>query len=87
MVKAFMWSIWHARNDVIFADKCVNPREVLVMTDHCMLSWFSAAPEGLRSTLADPISSIRRSLKFIGPQSEVAEAAGTTEEAMDDIVG
>ncbi|XP_039120313.1 uncharacterized protein LOC120256691 [Dioscorea cayenensis subsp. rotundata] len=86
-IKAFVWAIWLTRNDVIFSDKCVCPHAVVVKTDHFILSWFSAASEGLRSTLEDSISSIQRSLEFTGPQSEGAGAAHTTEEAMDMSVG
>ncbi|XP_039145636.1 uncharacterized protein LOC120282866 [Dioscorea cayenensis subsp. rotundata] len=63
--KAFVWAIWLARNDVIFADK---------------------SPDGLRSTLDDSISSIRRSLDFTGPQSEGAVVPQSTGEALDDVV-
>ncbi|XP_039123610.1 cysteine-rich receptor-like protein kinase 25 [Dioscorea cayenensis subsp. rotundata] len=87
VIKAYVWSIWLARNNVIHAGICVNPLDVLVKTDLCILSWFSAAPEGLRSTLDDTISAVRRSLVFIGPQVEEAETAHSTEEAQEDSMG
>lgn len=66
----------------------MNPLDIFLKSDHYfILSWFSTAPDGLRSTLDDFNSSIRRSLEFTGPQSEVAEAAITTEEVLVDTVG
>lgn len=43
----------------------------------------SEAPDGLRSMLDDTISSIRRSLEFLGPQSEEGVDAHATEVAQD----
>lgn len=79
VVKAFVWSIWLTRNDYIFSAKCVNAISVLRMTGHLILSWFSAAPDGQRVKLEDSISSIRRSLEFIGPRTEGLRDAPTVE--------
>lgn len=42
---------------------------IIVKIDHMILSWFLAAGEGTREKLANFISSIRRSLEFLGPHS------------------
>ncbi|XP_039146846.1 uncharacterized protein LOC120284108 [Dioscorea cayenensis subsp. rotundata] len=80
-VKAFVWSIWLTRNDYIFSDKCAHPHSVMVKTDHMILSWFSAAPEGLGVKLDDSISSIRRSLEFSGSRPEGVEEESAIEVA------
>ncbi|XP_039123614.1 uncharacterized protein LOC120260240 [Dioscorea cayenensis subsp. rotundata] len=69
-VKAYVWSIWFTRNDYIFAAKCDSPLVVSMKTAHMLLSWYSAASVGVREKIAEPISSIRRSLEFVGPRSE-----------------
>lgn len=79
IVKAFVWSILLTRNDYIFADKCDSPITVMMKAAHLLLSWFSAAPEGLRAKLGNPTASIRRSLEFAGPRSEGVEVAPTLE--------
>ncbi|XP_039127495.1 uncharacterized protein LOC120263599 [Dioscorea cayenensis subsp. rotundata] len=69
-VKAYVWSIWITRNDYIFADKHHSPCDALMKTAHMLLSWYSAAPEGVKGKIADPISAIRSSLEFAGPRSQ-----------------
>ncbi|XP_039134175.1 uncharacterized protein LOC120271557 [Dioscorea cayenensis subsp. rotundata] len=51
-----------------------------VWTTYLLLSWFSAATEGLREQLTAPISAIRRSLEFEGPRSEGLVATHMSEE-------
>ncbi|XP_039130342.1 uncharacterized protein LOC120266746 [Dioscorea cayenensis subsp. rotundata] len=68
-VKAYVWSIWLSRNDCIFANKCHSPLDVVMKSTQLLLSWYSAAPEGVREKIGDLISSIRRSLEFVGPRT------------------
>lgn len=69
IVKACVWNLWLARNDCIF-NACVLPvHAIIVKINHMLLSWFSAASEGTKKKLADPISTIRRSLEFLGSRS------------------
>lgn len=80
VAKAFVWFVWLARNDCIFNAKVLTPHAIMVKTDHMLLSWFSVAADGLRVKLDDTITSIRRSLEFLGPRSEGVVDAPTLEE-------
>ena len=53
---------------------------IIMKIDHMLLLWLSAVPVRKRAKFEDSISSIRRSLEFIGSRTETAGASDAGEE-------
>lgn len=70
VVKAIVWSICLAKNDCIFNAHIMYAHALMLKIDHMLLSWFSTAAERTRVKLEDSISTIQRSLEFLGPRVE-----------------
>lgn len=77
LVKSIVWNIWLARNDCIFSANILPTHAFILKIDRMLLSWFSTVADGSRVKLEDLISSIRRSLKFLGPRVEEVVGART----------
>lgn len=69
-MKALVWNIWLARNDRIFNTNVVSVFAIILKCDCMILSWFSAIAEGSKEKCEDSISTIKRSLEFLGYCSE-----------------
>lgn len=70
VVKAIVWNVWLARNDCIFNANAISAQVILLKVDCMLLSWFSAVPNATKEKLVDSMTTIRRSLDFIGPRVE-----------------
>lgn len=86
VVKSIVWNICLARNDYIFNANTLPIHAHILKIDHRLISWFSTVVEGAKAKMEDSISSIRRSLEFLGPRVEEIGDAPPSEEALDHII-
>ena len=80
LIRAISWNIWLERNERIFSAKFRPLSTIIMKIDHMLLLWLSALPVRKRAKFEDSISSIRRSLEFIGSRTETAGASDAGEE-------
>lgn len=86
-MKALVWHICLARNNLIFNDSFLHALAIILKIDLMILSWFSAAVEGFRVKFDDSISTIRRSMEFFGQHLEEINSDTRAEEAQDQFMG
>lgn len=83
VVNALVWNIWLARNNRIFNANILPVHSIILIIDHILLSWFDVLANGAKAKLEDPISTIRRSLEFLRPTTELSRGVPTAKEAHD----
>lgn len=80
-MKALVWFVWLAQNDLIFNANDVPVHTLTIKIDRLLLSWFSNCAEGTKGKLEEAMGSVRRSLEFLGPRSKVGSECSLAEEA------
>lgn len=64
-----MWNIWLARNDKIFNAKILPSHCIVLSINRMLLLWFNSLADSVKEMIEDTITTVRRSLEFIGPRS------------------
>lgn len=86
VVKALVWNVRRARNDIIFNNNVVPVQVIILNIDHMLLSWFSNCTDSLKGKLEVPMKSISRSLESFGKWPEGGQDVTVAEEAISPMV-
>lgn len=83
VVKVIVWNIWLVRNDCIFNAYVIPIQSLYVKINRILLSWFSAASDGVKEKIEGSMLIVQWSLEFTNALVEETGGEPSSEEVAD----